>query len=179
MKTFYALAVLATLFLLPVSSQAQEGGNGRFNENSTLLGPHLGLAAYGSTPIFGANFETAVNKPGQLGPGILGVSGRLDYFSWNDGLYYKWTWIAAAAYLNYHFKVGETGEFDPFVGLGLGYQNVSYDYSGTGSSIASWGSGIYLAGNAGARYFLSRNLALRALIGFGVSYLVVGVDFGL
>jgi hypothetical protein len=174
----FFLAVVVSACLFPTSSHAQ------FGETSTFLGPHIGLAAYQSAPSFGANFETALNKPGELGDGILGLSVRADYFSYNfgsAGLYdWSYTWITAGAYCNYHFKVGE-GKFDPFLGLGLGYQNVSVDYGdqGQGAYASSWGSGVFFSANAGARYFFSKSLALRALLGLGVTYIVVGVDFGL
>jgi hypothetical protein len=176
--SLFFFVVVVSAFLFPTSSHAQ------FGETSTFLGPHIGLAAYESAPSFGANFETALNKPGELGDGLLGLSVRADYFnySYNLGFTNDWsyTWITVGAYCNYHFKVGE-GKFDPFVGLGLGYQNVSVDYgdAGQGNYSNSWGSGVFFAGNAGARYFFSKSLALRALLGFGVTYIVVGVDFGI
>jgi hypothetical protein len=178
LSVLFCTVVVSAFFLLPVSGRAQ------FGESSTFLGPHIGLAAYESAPSFGANFETALNKPGELGDGVLGLSIRADYFSYNFGVaaQYDWsyTWITAGAYCNYHFKVGD-GKFDPFVGLGLGYQNVSVDYGDQGQGLysSSWGSGVFFAGNAGARYFFSKSLALRALLGFGVTYIVVGIDFGL
>jgi hypothetical protein len=44
---------------------------------------------------------------------------------------------------------------------------------------SAWGSGIFFSVEAGIRYFFSPNLALRALLGFGVTYIVIGIDFGL
>ena len=83
-------------------------------------------------------------------------------------------------YANYHFAL-EDKTWDPFLGLGLGYQNVSSSYDGPFGSLYSsaWGSGIFFSLQAGARYFFSDNLALRALLGFGITYIVVGLDFGI
>ena len=169
---------IAALTVLPILSKAQ------FGEGSMFLGPHIGLSAYQSAPTFGAYFETAINKPGELGDGILGISGRLDYFSYDydAGPSYNWsyTWINIGAYCNYHFKVGD-GKFDPFLGLGLVYHNVSVDYgeAGQGTFSDSWGSGVGFDLNAGARYFFSKNMALRALLGYNTAFLVVGIDFGI
>ncbi len=166
---------LAALTVFPLLGRAQ------FGEGSMFLGPHIGLSAYEGSPTFGANFEFGVNKPGQLGDGMLAVSIRGDYTSFDWGSGYNWSLISLGAYCNYHFKVGD-GKFDPFLGLGLGYHNWSYNYDGPSGGDAfadTWNSGVYFAGNAGARYFFSRSLALRALLGFGVTFFVVGVDFGI
>lgn len=178
MKTLFVLLVAVfSLSVLPRNTQAQFGGS------STLIGPHIGLGSYEGALSFGGNFETAVNQPGQLGDGVLGVSVRADYtsFDWGVGSYYTWSLISIGAFCNYHFKIGD-GKFDPFVGLGLGYHIWDYSYDGPegGDLYAdSWSSGIYVAGNVGARYYLSSAMALRALLGFGSTYLVVGIDFGI
>ena len=167
---------LVVLTLLPLLSHAQ------FGEGSMFLGPHIGLSAYESSPTFGANFEFAVNKPGELGDGLLGVSARVDYTSFDWGSGYSWSLLSIGAYCNYHFKVGADGKFDPFLGLGLGFHNWSHNYDGPegGDTFAdNWNSGVYFAANAGARYFLSKALALRAQVGFGVTFFVFGVDFGI
>jgi hypothetical protein len=178
MRTKHLLAltsfVLSALLLSPRMGSAQG-----FAKGSMLLGPHIGLAAFGSAPAFGANFEVAVTEPGKAGPGIIGVSGRFDYFGFDDG-FATYTWTAFGVFANYHFAM-DAKMWDPFVGLGLGYQNVSFKWKGDENSLfgSAWGSGVYFAGNAGVRYYFSPNLAARAQLGFGITYLVVGVDFGL
>src|SRR4051812_9259871 len=173
LTTALALFVF-TAFLSPRAASAQG-----FAKGSTFLGPHIGLAAFGSAPAFGANLEFGVTEPGKAGPGIIGVAGRLDYFGFSD-VYYKYTWIAVGVFANYHFAM-DAKMWDPFLGLGLGYQNVSVSAQGDDNpfSTSAWGSGVYFAGNAGIRYFFSPNFAARAQLGFGITYLVVGVDFGL
>jgi hypothetical protein len=167
-----SVLIAAFLFLSSKNSSAQ------FNNGSILLGPHIGLSGVGSQPTFGANFEVGVTDPGKAGPGIIGISGRLDYWSWSE-TYWKWTWITLAAFANYHFAL-EDKRWDLFLGLGFGYENVSTSYSGDPLfNNSAYGSGIIFAGNAGARYFFSPNFAARALAGFGLTWLVLGVDFGL
>jgi len=173
-KHFILTALCAFVLLLTAQSSSAQFVNGKF-----LLGPHIGLSAYGSAPSFGANFETAITQPGKAGPGIIGISGRFDYFGFSE-IYWKYTWITIGVYANYHFAL-EDKTWDPFLGLGLGYQNVSVSSIGdnTFNYGSAWGSGIFFSLQAGARYFFSDNLALRALLGFGITYIVVGLDFGI
>ncbi len=151
-----------------------------FTKGEMLLGPHIGLAAFGSAPSFGANFEEGIMNPGEVGPGSIGISGRVDYFSFSD-VDWRYTWIAVGVFANYHFQMSDKA-WDPFVGLGLGYENVSESWAGEGLSYnynGGWNSGLYLAGDAGIRYFFSPSMAARAQLGFGITYLVVGLDFRL
>ncbi len=169
MKSSLLSAVLIGMFfLMPRTGSAQ------FSTSTFAIGPHLGLGGWGGTT-FGAYGEKGITKPGEVGPGILGISGRVDYSGWSDG---EWTWyvIAVGAFVNYHFKM-ESTTWDPFVSLGLAYEH--FGYSGPTYSwwTPSWSSGIYIAGNAGIRYFFNPNIAARALVGFGLSLLALGVDF--
>ena len=169
-----SLMLIVVLLLSPSLGSAQG-----FNKGSLLIGPHIGLSAIGSTLSFGANIEAGITDPGKAGPGIIGISGRIDYWSWSFDSYYKYTWITVGVFGNYHFAL-EDRRWDLFVGLGIGYENVSSSYSGASSIFSyAYGSGIFFAANAGARYFFSQALALRALVGFGLTTFVLGIDFGL
>ena len=172
-KQILLSAFLVVLFLSPRLSSAQ------FSNGKMVIGPHIGLAI-GSSLALGANFEVGITEPGKLGPGFLGISGRIDYWSYSLDTYDSYKWITVGAFCNYHLPVDDK-KWDLFAGLGLAYQNVSWSYSGPSifGLNSSYGSGIIPAGNAGARYFLSPALALRAQLGFGLEFLVVGVDFAL
>jgi hypothetical protein len=177
-KKYLVLSALftASLFVTPQSSSAQ------FTNGKMLLGPHIGISGVGSQPAFGANFEVGITEPGKAGPGIIGISGRIDYWSWSDGEFYKYTWITVGVFANYHFGwLIESKDWDLFAGLGIGYENVSSSYSGPFASLVSYGygSGIFISGDAGARYFFSPGFAARAQVGFGLELLALGVDFGL
>ncbi len=169
--------VLSALFISALLLSPQTG-SAQFVNGKVFLGPSIGLSVVGSQPVFGAYFETPVTQPGKLGPGILGVAGRLDYWSWSSG-FDSWTWITIAAIANYHFAL-EDKTWDPFVGVGLGYEHISWSYAGSTFGYGNlYPGGIFFTVQAGARYFISPNFALRALLGIGISYIDVGVDFGL
>ena len=171
-KHLVLTVVIAFLTVAPQTISAQ------FVNGKVYLGPHIGLSAIGSSPTFGANFEAPITQPGKAGPGIIGISARADYWSWSYSDVDKFTWITLAVYANYHFAL-EDKTWDPFLGLGLGYENVSWSYSGVGSGNNIYPSAVFFSLEGGVRYFFSPNFALRALVGFGITYVVVGVDWAL
>jgi hypothetical protein len=166
MKKVLVLSILMCAMLgFTLSAQAQ------FKSGKNLLGPHIGLSQFGSTISFGAMFEAPVNKPGDLGPGILGVDGEIYYFHYDVG--YGITYIFLGAFANYHFVIEDNRTLDPFVGLGLNYGIFSSDFVGVGSSA------IYIGIHGGLRYFFSPNFAGRVMLGNTGSFLTLGVDFGI
>ncbi|HET9137624.1 MAG TPA: hypothetical protein VFO76_13405 [Candidatus Kapabacteria bacterium] len=168
MKKFIVLSVLVcSMMMVGLSAQAQ------FKSGKNLLGPHIGLSQYGSTITLGGMFEAPVNKPGDAGPGIIGVSGQINYYSY-DFFGTSVTWILFGAFGNYHFVLEDNRTIDPFIGLGLYYAVVSSNVTGY-----SYGSGVYLGIQAGMRYFFTPNVAGRVMLGNSASFLTLGVDFGI
>jgi len=177
------------LFLLILSFLMFGSSSAQFEKQQHYLGPSLGFYFYGSTPIFGANYEYAMDT--DLGDGILGIGGLFRYWSWSteEGYWFgeSWGWkytdIMIGAQANYHFKVGD-GKIDPWAGLTLAYDVASVKYTGPAGynyTSPSWG-GLVLGANAGARYWFSKSMAVVARIGLGsssYSALDIGVDFRL
>jgi hypothetical protein len=175
----WLLIVLPGLTVIPASAQLSKG--------KSTIGPSLGFYFFGSTPIFGANYEYAMNT--DVGDGILGIGGLLRYWSWSEdiGVFggQSWGWsytdIMIGAQGNYHFKVGD-GKLDPWLGATLAYDIGSVKYKGpSGYTYVSptWG-GFFIGANGGIRYWLSPNLGIVARLGLGAlsySALDVGVDF--
>lgn len=181
MKHFIIPSLLSLLFFSSTIAQ--------FEKQTSYLGPSIGLYFYGSTPIFGANYEYALDT--ELGDGLIGVGGLFRYWSWstNEGSFLgeKWGWsytdIMIGGQVNYHFKVGD-GKLDPWGGLTLAYDVASVKYTGPAGynyTSPSWG-GLFLGANGGARYWFSKNMAVVGRIGFGtMSYSAfdIGIDFRL
>jgi len=174
--SFLSAMALAVLFLTPVASRAQ------FTNGSLYLGPELGLGiGYGSGVVLGGMIESPITNPGTVGSGRLAIAGRIDYYSYSDGLYSSYSWIPIGVYCDYHFALDDT-RWDPFLGLGLGYVIVSQSYTGPNSDLFNYaygGSTVFLAFQVGARYFVSPNIAIRAEFGLGYLPLGIGVDFRL
>jgi outer membrane protein W len=162
-----------------------------FGMGYTDIGPTVGLGGLGGASAdFGGRFEHAIKALPDMGNGMLGIQVAAEYYSWSAsasgaGFTYSSSikYIPIGVTANYHFNIADQPKFDPFVGLGLGYNIVSCSYSSNfGSSFTGncgYSSGIYFIGRAGARYFFSPKLAAYADVGAGGATLNLGVMFKL
>jgi len=172
--------VLTLIFVLSFSS----AGYSQLKEGHHLLGPTIGFWFYNSVPTFGLNYEYQVKQLGETG--VLGVGGIFRYTGWkeqNPNWEWSYSYVTFGAQANLNFnKIGD-GKFVPFVGLVLGFNSVnsSVTYRGSGyTSSAGYSSGFWTWGQAGARYFVSPQVALVARLGLGnFNYyaLELGADF--
>jgi hypothetical protein len=173
-KCIATLVVVAAVAVAPSGSAAQDTQG--FTLQYTDIGVTIGLGGLsGASLAFGGRFEKAIKAVPDLGDGIIGIQAGVDYYTWDNG-FYSWSWIPIGVTANYHFNL-EDNRIDPFLGAGLGYTNVSCDFSGAGVfDCGTYSSGIYFIGKAGIRYFLQR-LALYADVGAGAATLNVGAMF--
>jgi hypothetical protein len=155
--------------------------NAQFAPGYTGIGPTIGLGGIGSASIaFGGRLEHGIKTLPDLGSGILGVEFSFDYYSWNcngPGYTCRAKYVPFGATANYHFKIESNDKWDPFLGLGLGYETVSCSYSGVGN--CGYSSALYFIGRAGVRYFFEPRTALYADLGAGAATLNVGVMWSL
>ena len=166
------------IFLLPLQIFAQ------FEVNNHIAGPSVGISFLGSTVQIGINHEYGISLQ-ELGIdeiGKVGIGGIFRYWSYSENFtHVEWDYtdILVGIQSNYHFYIPNE-KVDPWVGIVLAYNFASVD-----SNIKIPGypvieesnGGIWLAAHAGARYWLTKNLALNARIGFGtLSY--GAIDFG-
>jgi len=175
MRGYVASLVLAGVLALSGASSAAAQG---FDSTTTDAGVVIGLGGLGDASFsFGGRFEKAIKDLPDLGGGVLGVEGSVDYYHYNYNFlgadYGGITVLPISVTGNYHFKL-QNRKVDPFLGLGLGYEHVSwscgvYDCSGAGSS------GIYFVGRAGLRYYLNDKAALYFDAGAGAATVDVGV----
>ena len=148
------------------------------------LGIGLGSTLYSGSfyssqiPPISASFEVGVVDE-ILEEGVIGVGGYIAYAS------YKWEYTDWG-YKYTDFILGARGTFhypfidnlDTYTGLVLGYEIVSskeigninpfYDYNtSSGGLVTSW--------FIGGRYYFSDNFAVLAELGYGITYLNLGV----
>jgi hypothetical protein len=165
------LSLLAGGLLLPGEASAQ------FAMKQKYLGAHVGVSGVGSAAALGVNGEIAYNDR-------IGIGAWLDTWSYGDsyttvGGNYDWDvrYIALAGTGAYHFPVKSTPKLDPFLGLALGYYVVNSKADGfAGVTYAGSASRVFLGAFGGARYAFKENLSGVARLGFGASYLTVGLD---
>lgn len=176
-----ALAAITAIMILSAPAQAQ------FETGQTYIGPHLGLGSFESSVSFGGDVEYGLTKPGEAGPGRIGIGGTVDYWRWSGGTGYGYTWtyswVPVGFFGAYHFVL-DNRKWDLFAGLGLGYLIVNSSLRGPDGGIIETGapaysSHVYWSGVAGARYFFSPTLALHGRLGWGASVLSVGLNLTL
>jgi hypothetical protein len=180
------MAFAAVLVTAPeATAQARPASPQAFAMGYTDIGPTIGLGGLGSaSAAFGGRFERAIKPLPDMGNGMLGIQAGVDYYSWSSGNIggYSWSYkyIPVGVTANYHFAL-EDKRFDPFVGLGLGYNVVSCNWSGPNTVVDDCGysSGIYFIGKAGARYFFNPKMAAYGDVGAGAATLNLGLMFRL
>jgi hypothetical protein len=184
MKKSLILFVAAVFSLAQLTAQESMFAKG---DKVLTVGLGLGTTLYSGSyykmtfPPFAGSFEVGV-KDGVFEKGSLGIGGGVGYTGYkyeNAGWGYKYSniIIAARGYLHYPL----VKKLDTYTALTLGY-NISsatefgtyygydYDYSSGGFI---WGFLV------GGRYYLKDNFALLAELGYGVTYLTLGVAFKL
>lgn len=172
------IIILVMMPMMTLQSQMKQGDN--------LLGASIGLWTKGNTPVLGVNFESEVAGSST---GTIGIGGLYRYHGYNenvnDGYTRNYNFSSIGFQANYNFTGIGTGEFVPYVGLTLGYNNVTNSYSNgyngsTGSE--TYSSGAWIWGQLGARYFFSSKVAGTLRVGLGNNDfypLELGVDFKL
>ncbi|HXD50151.1 MAG TPA: hypothetical protein VN600_15325 [Gemmatimonadaceae bacterium] len=176
--------VAAAAFVATSVAGAQKGGTPSFGLGYTDIGPTVGLGGInGASASFGGRFEHAIKALPDMGNGILGIQVAAEYYSWSAtgfGFSSSVKYLPIGVTANYHFKVESEPKFDPFIGLGLGYDIVSCSVSsGNFNGDCGYNSALYFIGRAGARYFFAPNMAGYADVGAGGATLNIGLMFKL
>lgn len=162
-------------------------GFSQLKEKNSLIGPSIGFWTSSSVPTLGANYETQLSQLGNTG--TISLGGIVRYTSYNEkftsGSYVSeadYSYIILGLQSNFNFnKIGD-GKFVPYAGLVLGYNIVNSSFKNNqGTNIsASATSGFWIWGQAGLRYFFSKNIAGVVRLGAGnYSFTVaeLGLDF--
>jgi hypothetical protein len=166
------LVILLGLALVPARADAQ------FARGQKYVGAHVGLSGIGSAASLGVNGEVAYNDR-------IAIGSWVDTWGYGDDIStgagnYSWDvrYFALSGTGAYHFPVASNPKIDPFLGLALGYYVVNSKADGlAGVTYSGDASRIFLGGFGGARYFFKETLSGVARLGFGASYLTVGLDF--
>ncbi len=147
-----------------------------FQKGDKLLDLGLGLNSYYSGGIpFGASFEVGINDD-------LSVGANVDYLS-TSNYGYRFTALYFGGRGSYHFNKVlniKDEKLDLYAGAGLGYRSFSWEDSYYGTSIDSYGSGIYLGIHLGAKYYFSDKIGAFGELGaVGSTNARIGIGFKL
>lgn len=164
-----------------------------FNKGTNVLSAGVGLGgnfgsfSYGTqTPGISVQYERGIWDVG--GPGVISLGGYLGSKSYkynaSSGSYkwtQKWNYTIVGIRSAYHLNKINNEKFDVYGGLMLSYNILTYKYSdnagGSGSSLysGSYGSAAGFTAYLGGRYLFTKNFGAYAELGYGVSYLTLGL----
>lgn len=188
------LGCILLLNVMNVFGQAFQKGNGVLNIGMGLGGyVRYWGGGYSSTPYFNVSFDYGVydfEDPKNLS---IGIGAYLGYksvsYTWYDAWWDKqgrlhinepvkqtWTYINFGIRPSVHYSFDDKAQV--YGGFGLGYVNVSYKYSHPDYYYygGSYGSYVGITLFAGGRYYFSKSLGAFAELGYGLSYLNLGIS---
>jgi hypothetical protein len=180
--------LLFVVFFLTTIGFGQES---TFNKGDKVVNVGIG---FGTTFYHGLYYKTSVPpvsisgeygfKDGILDKGVIGLGGYIGYsankweytgFGYDYGTKYKNFILAARGVFHYPF----IDKLDTYTGLMVGFrlqtQHDFGDWNTGGVSNTAAGSGPVFSWFAGARYYFTEKFAGMAEIGYGISYLNLGV----
>lgn len=164
-----------------------------FAKNDNVIGIGAGIGGvYGfsnyssQSPIFGVQYDRGIIELGM--GGVIGVGGFVGYksivnkFDLADGTYKdRWSILVIGARGTFHYDLFKVENLDTYGGTMIAFHSVSYkkdypnnyyDYRGK-----SHGSAAYASLFAGAKYYFAPQVSAYAEVGYGVSWLTMGVAF--
>jgi hypothetical protein len=155
-----------------------------FEKGDKVLNLGIGFGGYGTwgyhpaVPPVSASFEVGIVDD-VIDKGTIGIGGFLAYASYKETGYYGdsyWSFnrmvIGARGSLHYPF----VDKLDTYGGLMLGFNSNTWNWHGSGSERTNdGGSGLGFSLYAGARYYFSEKFAAMGELGYGISYLNLGI----
>lgn len=167
-----SLSTIGTVFAAAAEAQG-------FTDGPIYAGPRIWTGNLNGATAVGVQAEKGFTAPGKYGSGIISGGVGIDRYSWSStfpGGKYEYSVVPIQVFSNYHFKVTSQPKLDPYAGLALVYQIVSASFTGLGTADAS-SSGTDIAGQVGARYFLTEKFAVQGQLGFGYGTLSLGATW--
>lgn len=179
-----AMAIIITITMATVANAqyyTKKGqGDDKFVKGSTVLNVGIGFGStiYGSgygmqLPPLSASLEIGVadNLFGN-GKGAFGVAPYAGFATY----LYSGTNVTSMNFgmrgnLHYPF----TDNLDAYTGLAMGYRMVKWGHDFSGGGLI--GNGVDLGWIIGGRYYFNNNIAGMLELGYGISYINLGVAF--
>jgi hypothetical protein len=182
MKKIALLFVI--VFSMPFLTRAQEPAielDNQFVNFGLGLGSVRWVGSGYSTvlPPLSVSYEKIIRDE-ILDVGFIGIGAYLGFssykweYSWfGENWGWRYTTIIPGVRGSFHYPIIDG--IDTYTGLMLGYEIVSSRAIGTAEFGSATGSRLTYAWYVGGRYFLSDNFMLMAELGYGITYLNIGV----
>ncbi|MDX9727467.1 MAG: hypothetical protein RBT38_13890 [Bacteroidales bacterium] len=186
MKKFLFSCIIFVMFF-STGAQAQN----TFNKGDKVFNAGIGIGSNYYTgsyytskiPPVSASFEVGIkdnlfDEKSSIGVGgYAGFSGaRWEYYDWG----YKYTNIVLGVRGAFHYQLVD--KLDTYTGLLLGFNVVSakeFGTIGSGIDYSASTSGVAWSWYLGARYYFNEKFGLMGELGYGISYLTLGVSIKL
>lgn len=169
-------SAVAVMLLAASASVASAQG---FESGPIYAGPRIWTGNLNGATAIGVQAEKGVTKAGAYGPGVISAGVGIDRYSWDyafPGGKYEYSVTPVQLFSNYHFKIASQPKLDPYAGLAFVYSIVSASTTGVAVGSAS-DSYTDIAGQVGARYFLTEKFAVQGQLGFGYGTLSLGATW--
>jgi len=184
--------ILLVLTVVTSTMRAQKTSDTFANKDNFIgvgfgLGGVYGLSKYDTqSPVFGAQYDRGIYEF-KFG-GVLGVGGFLGYKSYanrydpnngNEKYKQRWNIVIIGARGTFHYDVFKVKNLDTYGGAMVAFHVVNYtdnlpqyvNYEDDHASAA------YASIYAGAKYYFTPQFAAFAELGYGVSWLTMGVGY--
>jgi hypothetical protein len=181
MKRILLMIVVVCFALTSVVAQEPT-----FLKGDKVLNIGLGLGStwysgsfyQGQVPPLSASLEFGV-VDNVLEEAVIGIGPYVGYSSYKYE-YLDWGWkysnIIVGVRGNLHYPLAD--KLDTYAGLLLGYRILTAKEFGTspgGYDYSASSSGVATAGYVGARYYLKESFGLMVELGYGITYLNLGI----
>lgn len=192
MKTIGSIAAFLGLLMTSSGAKAQAA----YQIGNNVISASFGLgSAYGSfnsskqSPAINLQYERGI---WQAGPGVISLGAYLGYKSYRysgtfpGGYTYsqRWNYTIIGARGAWHiqeFDGTELKKWDLYGGVMLSYNILDYTYSDNDPTFelsdVHYSSGMGLSAFLGARYFFNDHFAAQGELGYGISYLNLGIAY--
>lgn len=145
------------------------------------VGSSLGGFTYSSQiPAISLMYEQGIAEAGNVG--VIGIGGYLGFKNYtykNSSFNSKWNYTIIGARGTLHFTSLDVEKLDLYAGAMISYNMLNYSYTdNTGATINDsdlYSNDLGLSLFGGARYYFNDNLAAFGEIGYGISYLNLGL----
>ena len=164
-----------------------------FEKGTSLVKAGIGIGSSifsysgsSQTPAISAQFEKGIWEIG--GPGVISLGGYVGTKSYKyhyTNTYYdytaKWNYTIIGIRSAYHYTGLKNSKADLYGGLMLSYNHLKYKFEdengGTSGSngFGSYGSGTGITAYVGGNYLFTGNIGAFGELGYGVSYLTLGL----